>query len=123
MCDFNHGFKEPEMVKCRPVVILSFRQGLCTVVPLSTTSPYFIEGYHHKLDPRSLPPILKEEKVDVWVKADHIITISLERMDRIRNGRDSKGKRQYCTPFVTQEDFKSIKKAVLRGLEFHDLIS
>ena len=35
MCDFNHGFKEPEMVKCRPVVILSFsdaRKGLARLV-------------------------------------------------------------------------------------------
>lgn len=121
MCDFNQGFKEPEMVKHRAVVILSSRNRLCTVVPLSTTPPDPIENYHHELDIFSLPPSLR--KKGVWLKGDHIITVSIERMDRVRNGTDKKGKRLYSSHFVTQEDFRCIKKAVLRGLEFHDLIS
>jgi uncharacterized protein YifN (PemK superfamily) len=43
ICDYNlgGGFIEPEMVKRRPVVVISprfrHRDWLCTVVPLSTT--------------------------------------------------------------------------------------
>ena len=40
MCDFRTGFKPPEMVKMRPVVVVSGkRTGVGTVVPLSATAP------------------------------------------------------------------------------------
>ena len=42
ICDFN-GLIIPEMVKTRPVVVISprlrHRTGLCTIIPLSTTPP------------------------------------------------------------------------------------
>ena len=39
-CDFKTGFRPPEMVKARPVVVLSRNHHeLCTVVPLSGTEP------------------------------------------------------------------------------------
>lgn len=42
LCDYS-GFRPPEMVKRRPVIVLSprlaHRQHLATVVPLSTTVP------------------------------------------------------------------------------------
>ena len=53
-CDFSIGFKEPEMVKSkRPVVVVSAqlksRQGLVSIVPLSTVKPKTIEPYHYLL--------------------------------------------------------------------------
>ncbi len=43
LSDYGTGFREPEMVKRRPVVVMSHRlphrDHLCTVVPLSTTPP------------------------------------------------------------------------------------
>ncbi|WP_210210156.1 type II toxin-antitoxin system PemK/MazF family toxin [Rhodopseudomonas palustris] len=43
ICDYSTGFKAPEMVKKRPVVTVSprlkRRDGLVTVVPLSTSRP------------------------------------------------------------------------------------
>lgn len=51
MCDFNTGFVAPEMIKKRPVVVVSPRprrsNQLCTIVPLSTTRPDPVEPYHH----------------------------------------------------------------------------
>ncbi|WP_414470719.1 type II toxin-antitoxin system PemK/MazF family toxin [Microvirga sp. M2] len=42
MCDFS-GFKEPEMIKPRPVIVVSrrlpYRSGIAAVVPISTTEP------------------------------------------------------------------------------------
>ncbi|MHB8370639.1 MAG: type II toxin-antitoxin system PemK/MazF family toxin [Leptospirales bacterium] len=114
MCDLNTGFKPPEMVKKRPVVILTSRNPLCIIVPLSTTPPSPIEKYHLKLDPLSLPPILRNE--EVWVKGDHIITVSFERLDRVRSGQDKNGKRQYVTHIVTQGDFKCIQSAIFYSL-------
>ena len=59
MCDFNTGFKPPEMIKRRPVVVIAphpKRQiGLCTIVPLSTTTPVPVEPFHHRMDSLSLP--------------------------------------------------------------------
>jgi mRNA interferase MazF len=45
ICDFSSGFVEPEMVKVRPVVVISPKprksiHSLCTVVPLSTTRAF-----------------------------------------------------------------------------------
>ena len=41
LCDYDTGFRPPEMVKKRLAVVVSprlpYRDGLCTVVPLSTT--------------------------------------------------------------------------------------
>jgi mRNA interferase MazF len=58
VCDFS-GLKEPEMVKRRPVIVVSpkitARPGLCTVVALSTVQPAKIMPYHVQLS-LSLPP-------------------------------------------------------------------
>jgi hypothetical protein len=47
ICDFT-GMKEPEMVKRRPVVVISpkiaVRRGLCTVLGLSTVPPPWDDG-------------------------------------------------------------------------------
>jgi len=52
MCDFT-GFKPPEMVKQRPVVVVSPRYrrhtGVCLVVPLSTVAPPEIEPHHFEI--------------------------------------------------------------------------
>lgn len=73
MCDFDTGFVPPEMVKRRPVVVVSpkiaARPGLCTVVPLSTTPPDPVQQFHCQIDlPDQLPAWL--DRAGVWVKAD-----------------------------------------------------
>ena len=48
MCDF-HGYIVPEMVKQRPVIVFhnqgSGKNGLATVIPLSTKKPNPIQPY------------------------------------------------------------------------------
>jgi len=116
-CDFSKGFNPPEMVKVRPVVVISpklpGRPGLCTVIPLSTVEPKPIQLYHHKINPDSLPP--KLQKQECWAKCDMLYTVSLERLDRIRD-KDSSGKRVYLTGTATIDDMQSIEKGVLNGL-------
>ncbi|MEE8057670.1 MAG: type II toxin-antitoxin system PemK/MazF family toxin [Pseudomonadales bacterium] len=57
-CDFSKGFQPPEMVKVRPVIVITpqlpGRPGLCTVVPISSVEPKPMQAYHHKMDPNSL---------------------------------------------------------------------
>jgi mRNA interferase MazF len=117
MCDFDTGFKPPEMVKCRPIVVISPRRRtseLCTVVPLSTTAPNPVQPYHHRLDPRSLPGHLAES--ETWAKCDMVITISLTRLDRVKMGKDANGKRLFTAHAVIPQDLEAIRRCVMAGL-------
>lgn len=118
MCDFTTGFRAPEMIKKRPVVIVSptRRRGgqLYTVVPLSTKAPNPVEGYHHKMDPASLPQVWSGK--ENWAKCDVIVTVSLDRLDRIMVGRDYSGKRIYVAPQVLPSDLLAIRKCIIQAL-------
>jgi len=85
LCDYS-GFKVPEMVKTRPVVIISprlrHRDRLCTVVPLSGTEPKHPEKYHHILTfDRPLPKPWNSPRY--WVKADMLATVGFDRLNLI----------------------------------------
>ena len=98
-CNFDTGFRVPEMVKMRPVVVIShkmsLRHRLCTVVPISTDQPRFIMPYHYELtniDPPLPPPY---EDGPNWVKGDMVVAVSFERLDFLRYGKDKSGNRIY----------------------------
>ena len=117
--------KVPEMIKCRPVVLLSRRNGnlgLCTVVPLSGTEPSQIERWHHKMTRDKLPQKLRNMG-DWWAKCDCITTVSFERLDRISNGKDINGKRLYVSPPTYAADLAAIRLCVINHLAMTDLIS
>jgi len=118
ICDFNTGFKAPEMVKRRPVVVISPRprrsNQLCTIVPLSTTVPNPVEPFHHRMDPRSLPGKLAGK--ETWAKCNMLATVSLERLDRVMVGKDPRGKRTYVAVSVTAGDLKVIRRGVMIAL-------
>ena len=116
-CDFSKGFQPPEMVKVRPVVIITpqlpGRPRLCTIVPLSTVKPNPQQLYHHKMSNNSLPS--KLQKADCWAKCDMLYTVCLQRLDRIRE-RDNHGNRRYVTSKITAQDLYSIEQAVINGI-------
>jgi len=118
VCDFT-GFKSPEMIKRRPVIVISprFRNRgkICTIVPLSTTDPRPIEKYHHKLyiDPVLPEPYSSEFK---WVKCDMVYAVSFERLSLLFNGKDEFGKRTYENRIINSEDLLKIQQCVLIGL-------
>jgi len=115
MCDFRTGFKPPEMVKTRPVVVVSGkRTGVCTVVPLSTTEPHPVEPWHHLLDKHSLP--LPFQAKPTWAKCDMVTTVSLERLDRVLIGRDTAGKRPYVAHKVNAVDLLAIERGLIHAL-------
>ncbi len=123
MCDFNTGFIAPEMIKKRPVVVISPRprrsNQLCTIVPLSTTRPVPVEAHHHPMDPRSLPG--KFAGNETWAKCDMLATVSLERLDRVLVGKDRNGKRLYVAQHVILEDLLAIQRGVLSAIGLADL--
>ncbi|SEA18885.1 type II toxin-antitoxin system PemK/MazF family toxin [Paraburkholderia sartisoli] len=84
VCDFNTGFREPEMIKKRPVIVVSQKSShsrrLCTVVPLSTTSPAPVKAWHHAL-PHVVVPGWKTEAT-MWAKCDMLSTVGFERLNK-----------------------------------------
>jgi mRNA interferase MazF len=119
LCRYGAGFTPPEMVKPRPVVVITprlrTRSNLCTVVPLSLTEPIPVEKYHYKLRMvRPLPPPWDAE--ECWVKADMFSTVSYERLEPFKLGRGRDGKRQYYSIPVPAADMKAIQGCVLAAL-------
>jgi mRNA interferase MazF len=123
-CDYEPGFKEPEMVKRRPVVVITprlrRRDGLCTVVPLSTLQPEHPQDYHLKirLNPILPPPWDSEE---CWVKADMLATVGYHRLSPIRLGRVRDGTRIYYNSLMSNANLRGIQRAVLCALNLKHL--
>jgi len=122
--DFSEGFHVPEMIKRRPVVVISAkiegRPELCTVVALSTTKPRIVKGYHYclKLD---RPLSKKFSALEMWVKADMVLTVGFHRLELLRRERADRGSSRYDVRSVTDHDLNCIRKAVLRGLGLFQL--
>lgn len=113
ICDFSTGFRPPEMVKVRPVVVISPRRRttqLATVVPLSSTAPVPAEPWHYRLPPGVYPPA----RGPIWAKCDMVATVSFDRFDRVRV--KSGGTRTYHTFQLGSADLAAILAAVRAAL-------
>jgi uncharacterized protein YifN (PemK superfamily) len=119
LCDYSKGgFRAPEMVKKRPVIVISprlrHRTGLTTVVPLSTSAPTHPSGHHCRVAmPHPLPGFPATE---CWVKADMLATVSFDRLDMFRTDRDPFGKRKYLTPRISEDDFQMVLACIRAAL-------
>lgn len=107
VCDFK-GLREPEMVKVRPVIVVSpkprIQKGICTVVPMSRQKPNFVKPFHYKLPNKTIPGRTGEES---WAKCDMIYTVSLKRLDRLK----CFGK--YIVPQLSASEISEIQKCLL----------
>lgn len=116
ICDDSTGFIAPEMVKHRPVVVVSGRQRhsrrLCTVVPLSTTDPHPVEAWHYLL-PLAIPGWASAE---CWSKCDMLATVSFDRLDKPHT--KTRSGRCYHTVRLTPERLTGVRQAVLAYLHF-----
>lgn len=76
-CDFTYGFVPPEIVKVRPVVVLTpSSAGLVTVVVLSKTQPDPKTSVHCVIPRFSMPNIGRFRNKTSWVKGDMIYRVS-----------------------------------------------
>jgi mRNA interferase MazF len=116
------GFRPPEMVKRRPVVVLvgklPYRDRLATVVPLSGTAPFAGCDYQCLITLGQYLPAPFDGQREWWVKADMVATVSFDRLDLFHTARDQNGKRKYLIPRVSEEQFEQIRKTILRALRF-----
>lgn len=73
-----------------------------------------MQAYQHKMDPQSLTP--KMQGIDCWAKCDMLYAVRLERLDRIKDGKNADGKRLYVTSMATTADLNAVEIAILQGL-------
>ncbi len=108
------------MVKERLSVVvtkrLPHRDGLCTVVPLSTTPSRSGIEYQCKIELPYEAPAPYQGKVK-WAKADMLATLSYNRMGLPYTGRDPKtGRRKYLQIKLAPDELKKVRKAMLFAL-------
>lgn len=119
LCDF-HGFVPPEMVKRRPVIIVSprlrHRDNLCTIVPLSTTPPNPVMAYHYKLKLDNPLPAPYDSPFQ-WVKGDMVTSVSFKRLLLPSAGKDANGKRNYIIKVIEDIDLRNIRECILHSLD------
>lgn len=125
VCDFD-GFVPPEMIKRRPAVVVSprlrRRNGLCTVVPLSTTPPDPVCPYHFKLHVAPTLPAPYNAAFH-WVKADMLYTVAFSRLHLPFDGKDASGKRNYDVRVIDNADLLKIQECMLHALGLTRLTS
>jgi mRNA interferase MazF len=119
LCDYDSGFIEPEMVKRRPVVVISprlrKRAGLVSVIPLSTTEPDELMDFHIVIElAKPLPKPFQSKTT--WAKCDMISTVSLKRLDRFKEARGGQGQRSWISGQLDQHQIKRVKTGLLFGL-------
>jgi len=107
------------MIKTRPVVVVTKehrgRPTLCTVVPLSTTRPDPVLAFHVRIDEQRLPRVMSNHAT--WAKCDMLYTLSLDRLDRIRCGRNrATGQRVYETGRISVEELAMVRRAIAFAL-------
>jgi uncharacterized protein YifN (PemK superfamily) len=91
------------------------RPGLCTVIPLSTTRPDPVQSYHAEIKlPFALPPPYDAETQ--WVKGDMVNTVSFDRLNLIRLGKDQFGARRYLLTPVGPALLDVVQKCMLAGV-------
>lgn len=116
ICDYSTGFIVPEMVKHRPVVVVSGRERharrLCTVVPLSTTHPTPIEAWHCRV-PVAIPGW---HVGDSWAKCDMLATVCFNRLDKPHT--KTRSGRSYHTIRLDAALLESVRRGVLAYLNF-----
>lgn len=113
ICNFK-GLIEPEMIKIRPVIVISkhpHHPKLVTIIPLSTTEPKPLRDYHYAMPSNPLP----DKQIQCWAKCDMIYTVSIERLDRYKT-KDLTGKRIYVVPKVDHNCFKIIQNMLVLAL-------
>jgi len=117
VCHFGLGFREPEMVKTRPVMVISPKvtpwTKLCIVLPISSRAPDPILGHHYRLPDGLLPGTKYEE---AWVKGDTIIAVGCHRLDRIKTGF-----REYVAPCAPAAVLTEARRCILHATGMHSL--
>lgn len=121
LCEFPEELAVPEMIKTRPVVVISpripGRSQLVSIVPLSTKEPTPFLNHHCEIPIRLMPKALQAETTHVWAKCDMLYTFSINRLDRFKAGRHRpSGKRLYEVGQLELAQIVQIRRCIAAGL-------
>ncbi|WP_103257738.1 type II toxin-antitoxin system PemK/MazF family toxin [Tabrizicola aquatica] len=118
ICDFE-GFKVPEMVKVRPVMVISprlpHRNDIVTIVPISLTAPKHSLPFNVRLSKNYHPQ--EPDDLPCWAKCDMVMNLGTWRLDGFKVGR-----RKWENPQATGDDLQAVRRGVLWGLGLGGLI-
>lgn len=118
VCDFS-GFKEPEMVKPRPVIIVSprlpYRSEIVAIVPISTSAPRHDLPFVVRLSKNYHPQ--EPDDHPCWAKCDMPVNIALRRLNGFKVGR-----RRWENPRASDADLAAVRRGVLHGLGMGHLL-
>jgi uncharacterized protein YifN (PemK superfamily) len=112
VCDFS-GFKIPEMIKPRPVMVVSprlpHRGEIVSIVPISTTAPLHDLPYAVRLSKNYHPG--EDDDLPCWAKCDMLLNLGRFRLNGFKVGR-----RKWDCPQATGDDLEAVRRGVLFGL-------
>lgn len=112
VCDFSIGFRPPEVIKRRPVIVVSSKAyheaRQCIVVVVSSRKPQKVQPYHLQLEPGFIP---NSKYTDAWVKCDLIHHVSYDRLDRFRVNRAT-----YVAPILPKEKLTHIRACIMHAI-------
>ncbi|MDE3015390.1 MAG: type II toxin-antitoxin system PemK/MazF family toxin [Pseudomonadota bacterium] len=75
------------------------------MIPFSTTPPGAEQPFHVRFEPAIYPFL--HQHLPSWAKCNMINTVSCQRLDRVRIGKN------YLSPRINDEDLSRIYKAML----------
>jgi mRNA interferase MazF len=121
MCEFPLCFEPPEMVKERPVIVISprikGRETMAALIPLSTTAPDEALAFHCKIPARYLPAPLQSKVEFCWAKCDMLYTLSFSRLHLVRGKRDPRTKqRTYHTGGLDLAHIQLVRRCMSAAL-------
>ena len=118
VCNLN-DFREPEMNKVRPVMVISprlqYRGEIVAFVPISTTPPRYPQPFHVQLSKNYHPE--EDDDYPCWAKCDMVLNLSRSRLSGFKIGR-----RKFELPQATGDDLAAVRRGVLYGLGMQALI-
>jgi uncharacterized protein YifN (PemK superfamily) len=124
ICRFDDSAAGAEMIKKRPVVVVSCHRShnreLCTVVPLSTTAPVVREAWHYTMPP-TFSVMSWHANGAIWAKCDMLATVSFTRLHQPYRHTRTSG-RVYVTHMVSPVDLAAIKAGIVAYLQLKGLL-
>ena len=114
ICDFTRGFRAPEMVKTRPVVVVSEKArnfGTCIVVPIGSKKPTNGDALTVSLQIAKYPFL----EQDSWAKCEVVNSVRHGRLYRLRDPVSGK----HCdtrTTMLDEADLSAVRKATAQAL-------
>lgn len=130
----NLNYRIPnELIKRRPVVVISKHRGLCLVVPISTTKEVHRkeskipenQGIHVKLTENDFPAnsYYYSNKVDMWAKCNLVTSIDSGRLRDLYSGKDSEGKKVFLDVFtIPEETLLKIRHGIIKSIGLQEIL-